>query len=108
MFVILANAFSLQMIEKLPAAINVMEISKDVAVEILKNGFVSAIGHEDTAKILTDKLGLPVAHARVNFSLNKDTLLIVAQVVGGRLPEGATSLPAGTSIKFLTVLMEEK
>ena len=60
------------------------------ATQILTDGnFVSAIGHEDTAKLLTVILGIEVNTNRVSIVLDHDTELIVAQYSGSRLPDGA-------------------
>ena len=69
--------------------------------KVLKDGFVSAVGHADTAAVVGTILGVEVAMNRINVSLNGDTELYIAQVVGGRLPEGCTTLPEGVSIKFV-------
>ena len=37
------------------------------------------------------------------YNLKKGDTLYVAQLTGGRLPEGATELPEGFSFKFLKV-----
>jgi hypothetical protein len=87
----LANAFSLQMVQAFPATIEVAE------VEALPEGLESAVGHADTARVL----GVPVA--RINIALAKGDVLYVAQLQGGRLPEGATTLPEGFSFKFFRV-----
>ncbi len=86
----LLNAFSLQMIDA-PCTIVVNEVSS------LPDGLVSAVGHADTAAVL----GVPFN--RVNVHLNVGDVAYVAQLQGGRLPEGATTLPDGFSFKFLRV-----
>lgn len=90
----LSNAFSLQMLTSADADINVIEVDKD---QIPFNKLISTIGHQDIA----DLLGVPVN--RVNTKLGKDDVLYVAQYIGKRLPEGATSLPEGAAIKFFRV-----
>lgn len=66
-------------------------------VESLPEGLTSAIGHQDTANVL----GVPMN--RVNVSLKPGDTAYVAQLQGGRLPEGATTLPEGFSFKFIKV-----
>lgn len=83
------NAFSLQMIKDFPATVKFEEVAK------LPEGLFSAIGHADTAAVL----GFPVA--RINVTLEKGHIFYVAQLQGGRLPEGSTTLPEGFSFKFL-------
>lgn len=86
----LLNAFSLQMVS-LPSVVSFTEVSS------LPQGLTSAIGHADTARVL----GVPMN--RVNVSLRKGDTAYVAQLVGGRLPEGTTTLPEGFSFKFIKV-----
>ena len=90
----IGNAFSLQMIKDFPATVKVTECTKE---EALSPDNVSVVGHQDTANVLG------VAFNRVSVKLAKGDVLFVAQVVGGRLPEGCTTLPDGYSFKFLKV-----
>jgi len=96
----LTNAFSIQMLQKGGLVrfeeIDATEVPADV---------VSAIGHADTAAVLSDLLGFPVPMNRAFVTLDEETELYVAQLVGGRLPEGATTLPEGFSFKFYRVTM---
>lgn len=89
----LLNAFSLQMID-LPSKVSFEE------VENLPEGLTSAIGHQDTANVL----GVPMN--RVNVHLAKGDIAYVAQLQGGRLPEGSTTLPDGFSFKFVKVTVD--
>jgi hypothetical protein len=89
----LLNAFSLQMID-LPSKVSFEE------VESLPEGLTSAIGHQDTANVL----GVPMN--RVNVHLAKGDIAYVAQLQGGRLPEGSTQLPDGFSFKFVKVTVD--
>ena len=97
---ILCNAFSLQMVA-CPTTVRFEEVSAEVVAKALSSGFTSAIGHADTAAVVGSLLGMEVAMNRVNVTLTRDTELYVAQVVGGRLPEGCTTLPEGVTIKFV-------
>lgn len=92
----IANAFSLQMVSSFPVNITVEEISNE-EFEKFKPNLKSAIGHADTAAVLGFEPN------RVNVALNKGDSIIVAQLQGGRLPEGSTTLPEGFSFKFLKV-----
>lgn len=105
----LSNAFSIQMIRlNKETSVKFKEISLNEVKEFLKeNKFVSAIGHQDTANILTEILGIPVKQNRVSINLNKDDVLYVAQLTGGRLPEGTTSLPEGFEFKFIKVYLSD-
>ena len=100
MMKILANAFSLQMVA-CPATVRFEEVSAEVVAKALSSGFVSAVGHADTATVIGSLLGIEVAMNRVSVSLTADTELYVAQVTGGRLPEGCVTLPEGVTIKFI-------
>ena len=86
----LLNAFSIQMIDT-PSEVSFTE------VDTLPSGLVSAVGHADTAKVLG------VECNRVNVHLEKGDVAYVAQLMGGRLPEGSTTLPKGFKFKFIKV-----
>lgn len=95
----LLNAFSFQMLN-----LDAMTSGK-VAFEVVDtlpplDTLTSAIGHQDTANVL----GVPMN--RMNVKLGKGDTAYVAQLVGGRLPEGATTLPSGFSFTFLKVTIE--
>lgn len=92
----LLNAFSLQMVDAFPASISVDEIA---SLEGLGD-LVSAIGHADTAAVL----GVPCN--RQSITLHKGDTAVVAQLVGGRLPEGSTTLPDGFKFKFLKITVQ--
>ena len=101
---ILSNAFSLQMLgEKESATLKVVEIPRNFVSAQLAKGFISAIGHADTAAVISSTLGVDVEMNRVNVTLTENTDLYVAQVTGGRLPEGCITLPEGLTIKFYLV-----
>ena len=93
--VFLLNAFSLQMLEG-DATVRFSEVSRD---EVFSTGhrLVSAIGHQDTANVLGVEMN------RINVTLRKGDVAFVAQLQGGRLPEGSTTLPEGFSFKFFKV-----
>jgi hypothetical protein len=66
----------------------------------------SVIGHADTAVVVGDLLGFPVPMNREFITLEQGDTLYVAQLVGGRLPEGSTTLPEGFEIKFYKYTLE--
>ena len=103
--IILGNAFSVQMLTELSdwgTPVTFTLLTLDNAKEILANGFTSAIGHSDTATVVSDLLGMDVPTNRVSISLESDEdTLIIAQVMGGRLPEGSTTIPEGMEIRFI-------
>ena len=79
--------------------ISVEEISEDDFNNV-KHNAVSVVGHRDTATILG------VEFNRESITLNKGDVLYVAQIIGGRLPEGATTLSDGFKFKFLKVAIQ--
>lgn len=86
----LLNAFSLQMVDA-PCVALFEEVDE------LPSGLTSAVGHQDTANVL----GVPMN--RVNVHLSDGDVAYVAQLQGGRLPEGSTTLPEGFHFRFLRV-----
>lgn len=103
MTTILGNAFSLQMLNlEIAQTVNIVPVTVE---EVANADFVSAVGHADTASVLTDVLGKEVAFNRMNVRLGDGDVLYVAQVTGGRLPEGATTLPEGFSLTFVKVTL---
>lgn len=89
-YMILLNAFSLQMVDG-------DCIAKITEVKSLPQGLVSAVGHADTAKVLGVEMN------RLNIVLKEGDTAYIAQLVGGRLPEGATTLPEGFKFVFKKV-----
>lgn len=94
----MSNAFSLQMVN----AGDVIKTSPAFPEEIPEN-VVSCIGHSDTAVVLSSILGREVKVNRVSIHLEEGDVLYVAQLQGGRLPEGATTLPEGFAFTFIKV-----
>ncbi|MEN2981653.1 MAG: DUF1874 domain-containing protein [Thermus sp.] len=101
----LVNAFSLNMLPPslIEGSIRFRMLSLEEARSLLANGFVSGIGHADTAQLLTQLLGLSVQENRANITLTPGATLVVAQYRGPRLPEGTTVLPQGAQILFYLV-----
>ena len=100
----LGNAFSLQMLDL--AQPHLVKIEPVEISEVSDADFVSAIGHTDTAVVVSGLLGKVVECQRINVRLEQGDTLYVAQVTGGRLPEGATKLPEGFTLTFLKVSLE--
>ncbi len=111
----LLNAFSLNMLP--PPKPNYLGDHFDIAtigislegvkLRLAREGVESCIGHADTARILSDILGMEIPVNRVSVTLEKGETAIVAQYTGPRLPEGATELPDGAQITFRYVRIEE-
>lgn len=97
----LLNAFSLNMLAG-NADVHVREVSLETARNLAKV-CTSAVGHADTAAVFADVLGVPVPCNRVSVSLDHCATALVGQYSGPRLPEGATNLPEGATIKWMIV-----
>ena len=93
-----SNAFSLQMLTSPHNLINVDEIDEE-EFKCKAADARSAVGHPDTAAVLG------VAFNRVSLKLNSGDELYIAQLVGGRLPEGATKLPDGFTFKYYHIII---
>ena len=94
----LGNAFSLQMV-----ADNAIICKVEVAPEEIPAEAESIIGHADTATVVSSILGRDIPCNRASVMLSDEDELYVAQIVGGRLPEGATAIPDGMEIKFYRI-----
>lgn len=97
----LSNAFALSMVED--GSFRVATLTAEDARKAITNGFTSAIGHADIAAVVSGLLGVDAPMNRVNLTLTTGDVLVVAQYVGPRLPEGATTLPEGSKIVFKKV-----
>jgi len=101
----LVNAFSLNMLPSFEGevVIKIKKLTLEEARTLLAGGFTSAVGHEDTARLLTGLLGVEVPFNRTGVLLTGDDEALVAQYRGPRLPEGATELPEGAAFEFFLV-----
>jgi hypothetical protein len=106
MKIYISNAFSLQMIPD-GGIIDVNKITIERVHGILKivnnDEVEGVIGHEDTANVVNAILGIDLPHARKSIVLDEESLLIVAQVTGGRLPVGCNKLPEDCKLEFYLV-----
>lgn len=102
---VVVNAFSLNMLDRAGVDLAVRPINEQGVRNLLNNEqWESAIGHADTAAVVSSVLGREVPANRVSAQFNpRETSLIVAQYTGPRLPEGATKLPEGAKIEFWQV-----
>lgn len=117
--IVLSNAFSLNMIpEGSPEEMYFKPLTLSEAQEIINQAdeVISIVGHADTAVVLGNELGIKVTPNRVTwqFDLDKHPFaggdgtvdvekLMVGQYTGPRLPEGATELPEGATIKWYLI-----
>ena len=98
-----SNAFSLNMLLKRPQHLHARPISTDETRALLCQGFISAVGHQDTANVVGRTLGIEIPCERRNVVLDRGDKLIITQYTGPRLPEGTTALPEGAEITFWLV-----
>ena len=104
---VVVNALSLNMIEG-DASLIVQGMSIQQVLDVLEaNEWESAVGHPDTAAVVSGILGIDIPCQRENVELVGNMALIVAQYSGKRLPVGATTLPEGARIVFRQVVLEE-
>jgi hypothetical protein len=92
------NAFSPSMVDLAKFTISFEEISRE-QFEAEKKGAISVVGHQNTAE------ALGVAFNRTTLKLKGGDVLLVAQLLGGRLPEGTTPIKEFMKFKFLKVVI---
>jgi len=97
MTVYVSNAFSLQMVQDEDLQRVRLHATEGEDAPDLSEA-VSCVGHADTAAVLG------VECARINVTLIEGDRMWVAQLTGGRLPEGSKTLPEG--FRFRWVLVE--
>lgn len=87
------GTFSYERITPTEASISLMEADGVDTV-------VHAVGHEQTAKLASDSLGIPgsVRFNRVSVRLQPGDRMLICQYVGPRLAEGVTTLPEGAEL----------
>lgn len=96
----LSNAFSLQMLDVTKTS---TFFCKPISIDEIPEDVICCIGHPDTAKVVGSDLGRDIAANRVSIHLEEGDILYVAQLTGGRLPEGTATLPDGFSLSYLQV-----
>jgi len=82
-----ANAFSLGMLTSKETYLMVKEVDIETAKSMLKGGFISAIGHQSTAQLLSALLGVDISFNRLPIKLQKGDKVLVFQLLT-RLEEG--------------------
>jgi hypothetical protein len=107
---LITNAISLNMLppDAQSGGIIFRRITLDEAQRLVRKAdtVVSAIGHAETAQIVGRQLGVELLPDRRNVVLG-DELMLVAQYVGPRLPEGATELPSGARVDWFLVRLAD-
>ncbi len=76
----LLNAFSLNMLEKSRAIIDVREVSKEKALELLQEPFESCISHQSTAQVLSNMLGREIEMRREPVKLKDGDRALIFQI----------------------------
>lgn len=105
--IFVANSFSLGMLPSNGGysldVSGTMHPADVAAVLASADTWTSVVGHADTANVISAQLGMDVAHNRANAHLQPGDVVFVAQLQGGRLPEGTTELPEGVSLTWRRV-----
>lgn len=105
----ISNAFSFNMIattQQIPGTIRFVEVNLYEGALLAAGSVVSVVGHADTANLFSTLLEREVVFNRASLTLNKGDELLLGQYSGPRLPEGATSLPEGATVKWLLLTVE--
>ena len=104
--IVIGNSFSINMLSA-GAGTNLTFTPVDqelVKTHIEGKNIVSIVGHADTAAVFSTLLNLNISMNRVSWKWDDDVeMLIVGQLTGPRLPEGATTLPEGATITWWVV-----
>jgi hypothetical protein len=104
----LCNAFSLNMLRQLNVNVAIRPVTiEDIRDFNAETALDSAVGHADTARVFSNKLGFDVPANRVSLALGPGDRLLVGQYRGPRLEAGATELPQDASIEWALVVIRE-
>ena len=104
----LINAFSVNQLSTFPARVRFEELSCEEARGLLRGGFVSAVGHEQTVALYERILGLTIPLERISISLKPGSWALLGQYRRPRLTEGTTELPLGASIHWYRIDVEDQ
>lgn len=99
----ISNAFSASMLDRRIQGSTTPFVLTPAHDPFLPNEFISAVGHEQTAQLFSNLLGVRIETNRVSIHLHRGDKLLVGQYTGPRLPEGATTLPDGAAIEWWLV-----
>jgi len=101
--VTVTNAFSINMLSE-TSNLKFIQLDESEAKWVVSNfGHDSAVGHADTAAVLSSVLGIEVPMNRTTLQMQRGTALLVGQYKGPRLAEGTMELPEGASIEWWLV-----
>jgi hypothetical protein len=98
----ISNAFSLNMLPAGSMWLKTTSLSANEAARLASDA-TSVVGHADTAAIFSAELGRDVEVNRASLRLAPGDDMVVGQYAGTRLPEGATELPEGATIRWVLV-----
>lgn len=106
------NAFSANMLPPLPISVTFTEVPASYVALALGciradgDTLESCVGHAETARIFSSELSkyhpaIEIPANRVSVKLAAGEQAFIGQYSGPRLPEGATTLPEGATIRWL-------
>lgn len=108
----ICNSFSLNMLPEWVAKgqIKFSRLSQAEAAALARtaanqHGLESAVGHADTAAVFSALLGVgvPMNRASVRLLPGIAEHMLVGQMTGPRMPEGATTLPEGAEVQWVLI-----
>jgi len=87
--IVISNAFSLSMIKEEEATIRIKKVDTEYVKQLIQNNgsIISIVGHEGTAQVLTQLLGVNINVNRVQYVMGSNDILVIFQLLT-RLPEG--------------------
>lgn len=106
------NAFSINMLPIGAAKVTFTDVTPEQARALAARGFDSAVGHAATAAVFSDVLVVEITMNRATVAIPARVYgappwkALVGQYSGPRLEEGATSLPEGATIRWVTVYVD--
>ena len=101
--IVITNAFSINMLGA-DSELKFSRLKETEARWIVGNfPHSSAVGHADTAAVLSTVLGVDVPMNRTTLQMERGVGLLVGQYKGPRLEEGTTALPEGATIEWWLV-----
>lgn len=106
------NAFSINMLPIGAAKVTFTDVTTEQARALVAHGFKSTVGHPATAAMFSEVLGVKILLNRTTVAIPPRAYgvapwrALVGQYSGPRLEEGATSLPEGAAIRWVTVYVD--
>lgn len=97
------------MFDRMPYNIQITPVDEYHAQYLVRQyiPYQSAVGHQDTANLFSNLLGVPVECNRKTLSFDGESeepyTMLVGQYSGPRLPEGTSTLPEGAKIVWWLV-----